>query len=226
MAGERVLIVEDDPTMLRGLKDNFTHEGYEVRTAADGAAGLESALDWSPELIILDVMLPEMNGYEICRLIRDEDIEVPIIMLTAKTQESDIILGLNIGADDYVTKPFSISELLARANGMLRRGRTHKSKTIRFGEFELNLDRHRLTKNGTEVVITPKEFGVLAYLLELQGRTATRDQILQSVWGYNVFVTGRSIDRCVTTLRKKIEINPHKPSHIVTVRSIGYKFQT
>jgi DNA-binding response OmpR family regulator len=148
MAGETVLIIEDDPTMLRGLKDNFEFEGYRVATAADGEKGLEAALSVKPDLIVLDIMLPKENGYEICRLVRQAGMDMPIIMLTAKGQEQDIVLGLNLGADDYVTKPFSIKQLLARANAFLRRNRQSAASTHQFGQFTLDLASRRLTRNG------------------------------------------------------------------------------
>jgi len=225
MAQEAVLIVEDDPTMRRALKDNLEFQGYRVDTAADGEEGLNAALDRRPNLIILDVMLPKINGYEVCRLIRKEGLDMPIIMLTAKGQESDVTLGLNIGADDYVTKPFSIRVLLARVNASLRRRRQVEAESYRFGRFELDLPSHRLLRDGAEVPLTPKEFDVLALLAADPGRAFTRDQILRSVWGYSVFVTPRSVDRCVTTLRGKIEDDPQEPQFIKTVRGIGYRFE-
>ena len=225
MASETVLIIEDDTAMLRGLKDNFEFEGYRVRTAADGEEGLEAALDGKPDLIILDVMLPKINGYEICRLVRREGIDTPIIMLTAKGQESDIVLGLNLGADDYVTKPFGIRELLARVDAMLRRRRQAEVRVHRFGDFELNVVSRRLSRNGAEVELTPKEFSLLEFMIKRAGNALTRHEILRSVWGYNIFVTTRSVDRCVATLRKKIERDPRRPAFIKTIRQIGYRFE-
>ena len=211
--------------MLRGLTDNFEYEGYCVTTAADGERGLEAALSVKPDLIILDIMLPKINGYEICRLVRAEGLAMPIIMLTAKGQESDIVLGLNLGADDYVTKPFSIKELLARANAFLRRRRQKQAKVFRFGDCELDLASRQLTRDGIEVQLTPKEFNLLAYLASKPGRALTRDDILRSVWGYGVFVTSRSVDRCINTLRKKIEPDPSRPTYITTIREVGYRFE-
>jgi len=225
MAAETVLIVEDDPTMQRGLKDNFEFEGYTVRTADDGERGLAEARAAKPDLIILDIMLPKINGYEVCRLLRKEGVDTPVIMLTAKGQESDIVLGLNIGADDYMTKPFSIQELLARANAFLRRKRRSEAAAYRFDDFELNGSSRRLTRNGHEIVLTPKEFGVLAHLIKRAGRAITRDEILRVVWGIDVRVTARSVDRCINTLRGKIEPDIHEPVYIATVRDIGYRFE-
>ncbi len=224
MTDETILIIEDDASMLRGLTDNFEYEGYRVVTATDGEAGLEAALSARPDLIVLDIMLPKINGYEICRLVRKEKLAVPIIMLTAKGQESDIVLGLNLGADDYLTKPFSIKELLARANALLRRGRRGEQTIHRFGEFTLDLSARRLTRNESEITLTPKEFALLAFLVCQVGRAITRDEILRTVWGYDVFVTARSVDRCVNTLRKKIEADPTQPEFIQTIREIGYRF--
>ena len=225
MTSETVLIVEDDPTMLRGLKDNFTYQGYTVLTAADGEDGLSKALEAKPDLVILDIMLPKINGYEVCRLVREEGFKMPVIMLTAKGEETDIVLGLNIGADDYVTKPFSIKELLARANAFLRRQREGEPTEYRFGSFELQVTSRKLLKNGEEVPLTPKEFGLLEFLLKRRGRAVTRDEILKNVWGYSIYVTTRSVDRCVNTLRTKIELDPKNPVYIQTVREIGYRFE-
>jgi DNA-binding response OmpR family regulator len=224
MPDEIVLIIEDDPTLLRGLKDNFEHEGYKVVTAADGEKGLELALDITPSLILLDIMLPKINGYEICRLIRKEGLDVPIIMLTAKGQESDIVLGLDLGADDYVTKPFSIRELLSRGNAFLRRRRSATPEIYRFGDCELDTRSTCFFRDGREVELTPKESRVLELFLSRPGRAITRDDILRSVWGYSVFVTSRSVDRCINTLRGKIEPNPTRPTFIKTIRQIGYRF--
>ncbi len=222
---ETILIVEDDATMLRALKDNFEFKGYSVLTAADGEEGLNAALNHKPDLIILDIMLPEINGYEVCRLIRKEDLTMPIIMLTAKGEESDIILGLNLGADDYVTKPFSIKELLARAAAFLRRSRQTEQDIYEFGDCCLDIPARKLTRKGDEIKLSPKEFSLLEYFVKKPGRALTRDEILNMVWGYDSFIGSRSIDRFVTTLRNKIEPDPHNPKFIHTIREIGYKFE-
>lgn len=222
---ETILIVEDDATMLRGLTDNFAYAGYNVLTAVDGEAGLNAALDAKPDLILLDIMLPKINGYEICRLIRKEKLDMPIVMLTAKGEESDIILGLNLGADDYVTKPFSIKELLARIAAFLRRTRQTEHDTYAFGQFVLDIPARKLSKNGRDIKLSPKEFKLLAFFLRRQGKALTRDEILNAVWGYNSFSGHRSIDRFVTTLRNKIESDPRNPTLIHTLREIGYKFE-
>lgn len=223
---ETVLIVEDDAAMLRGLKDNFVYAGFNVLTAADGEAGLEMALEVVPDLIVLDIMLPKVNGYEICRLLRAEKLEMPIIMLTAKGEESDIVLGLNLGADDYVTKPFSIKELMARANAFLRRKKQEETENAihSFGDFTLDTQACQLSHNGKAVKLSPKEYKMLDYFLSHPGRALTRDTLLNAVWGYANFVTPRSVDRCVTTLRNKIETDPQNPQFIHTIREVGYKF--
>ena len=222
---ETILIVEDDPAMLRGLRDNFEFKGYNVLTAADGEEGLNTALDKKPDLILLDIMLPKINGYEICRLIRQENLHMPIIMLTAKGEESDIVLGLNLGADDYVTKPFSIKELLARAAAFLRRSKQTEQDIYEFADFRLDIPARKLTHKGKEIKLSPKEFGLLEFFLKRPGRALTRDDILNSVWGYDSFTGQRSIDRFVSTLRNKIEPDPHIPTYIHTIREIGYKFE-
>jgi DNA-binding response OmpR family regulator len=222
---ETILIVEDDPTMLRGLKDNFEFKGYRVLTAADGEEGLNAAINEKPDLIILDIMLPKINGYEICRLIRKENLNMPIIMLTAKGEESDIVLGLNLGADDYVTKPFSIKELLARAAAFLRRSKQTEQEVYEFADYRLDIPAMKFTCKGEEIKLSPKEFKLLEYFLKRPGRALTRDDILNEVWGYDCYVGSRSIDRFVTTLRNKIEPDPHNPKFIHTIREIGYKFE-
>ncbi len=222
---ETVLIIEDDSTMLRALRDNFEFKGYKVVTASDGEQGLDAALNAKPDLILLDIMLPKINGYEICRLLREQKLEMPIIMLTAKGEESDIILGLNLGADDYVTKPFSIKELLARVAAFLRRSRIKQQDVYEFGDYQLDIPARRLSRKGKEIELSPKEFNLLEFFVKKTGRALTRDEILNSVWGYDCIVTPRSIDRFVTTLREKIEPDPHSPIFIHTIRQIGYKFE-
>jgi DNA-binding response OmpR family regulator len=221
----KVLIIEDDATLLRGLVDNFHAQGYGVVGARDGQQGLEAALKDPPDLIVLDIMLPTINGYEVCRMIRRHELDMPIIMLTAKGQEEDIIRGLELGADDYVTKPFSIRELLARVKAFLRRKNAKPSEFHRFGDCELNLTSHKLFRNGAEVALTTKEFRLLEYFVRRPGRALTRNDILDAVWGHSVIVSARSVDRCVTTLRAKIEPNPCRPTFIHTIRDIGYRFE-
>lgn len=226
MTSEKILIIEDDPTMLRVLKDNFEFSGYQVQTATDGKKGLHAAIQSKPDLIILDIMLSEINGYDICRRIRKEGHTMPIIMLTAKGQESDIVLGLNVGADDYVTKPFSIDILLARAHACLRRrAQSEPGAILEFGDCKLDMQAHKLFRDGAEVALTPKEYRVLEYFTQNIGRALTREKILDDVWGQDLIVTERSVDRCINTLRNKIEPEPERPTFIKTIRDVGYRFE-
>ncbi len=225
MKDSRILIVEDEPALLRGLADTFAGKGCEVLRAVDGEAGLHLALTAAPDLILLDIMLPKVNGYELCRAVRERGLETPIIMLTAKGQEEDIVLGLNLGADDYVTKPFNIRELVARVNAFLRRRHSVKPENCYFGDYELNLTAHKLFRRDVEIELTAKEFRLLEYFAVRPGRALARDTILDAVWGNSVTVTQRSVDRCVTTLRSKIEPDPHNPVYIQTIRDIGYRFE-
>jgi DNA-binding response OmpR family regulator len=225
MPHANILIIEDEPALIRGLKDSFAAKGFHVLTAMDGAAGIELALEGHPDVILLDIMLPRANGYEVCRTIREHGIETPILMLTAKGQEEDIILGLNLGADDYIAKPFRIGELIARVNAFLRRARAKQSEAFRFGDCQLDLSAHKLFRNGREVEMTPKEFRMLAYFVARRGCALARNDILNAVWGHSIVVTERSIDRCVATLRAKIEADPHQPAFIQTIRDIGYRFE-
>ncbi len=225
MAEEFILIIEDDPAMLRGLKDNFSFKGYITETAGDGESGLEKILNLEPDLVILDIMLPKMNGFEVCRRTRQAGISMPIIMLTARGQEEDIVRGLNLGADDYVTKPFSIKQLLARVNAFLRRYKRPENKIYEFGECKVNFISRKFYRNEKELKLTPKEFKLLEHFIRNPGRALTRNQIMNAVWGSNILVTARSVDRCVTTLRSKIESDPHHPRIIHTIREIGYRFE-
>ena len=224
MSPKTLLIIEDDPVLLRGLKDNFEAQGYLVRTAKDGQKGLDALLTAPPDLLLLDLMLPKVNGYEICRTARSRQLDMPIIMLTAKGQEEDIVRGLELGADDYVTKPFSIRELIARVKAFLRR-QGPESAGYEFGDCRLDLEAHKLFKKNVEVEITAKEFRLLEFFVKRAGRALTRDSILEAVWGDEVIVTDRSVDRCVTTLRSKIEPDSREPRFIHTIRDIGYRFE-
>ncbi len=224
MTGARVLLVEDEPALARGLSDTLRAQGFDVRVATDGQAGLDAALDGGPDLILLDLMLPRVNGYEICRAVRAHGLDVPILMLTAKGQERDVVLGLNLGADDYITKPFRVGELIARARAFLRR-RGPEQAVRRFGDCEIDLRARRVFRQGVEVELTAKEFRLLSYFASRPGCALSRDAILNAVWGSAVFVTPRSIDRCVATLRAKIEPDPRNPLYIHTIRDIGYRFE-
>ena len=222
----RVLIIEDDPTMQRVLKDNFEFSGYDVRAVSDGAAAIEAVFAQQPDVILLDIMLPRINGFDVCRRIRKDGLAIPIIMLTAKSQESDIVLGLNLGADDYVAKPFSMEVLLARVQACLRRQRpAERVEVFEFGECTLNAHSHRLFRNGDEVELTPKEFRLIEYFVRNAGRALTRERILNEVWGEDLIVTERSVDRCINTLRNKIEPDPARPRFIQTLRDVGYRFE-
>ena len=219
-----ILIIEDDPALLRGLNDNFERAGYRVRTADDGQRGLDALLAEPPDLLLLDLMLPRLSGYDICRTARERGLALPIIMLTAKGQEDDIVRGLELGADDYVTKPFGIRELLARVKAFLRR-HEDAAEGYTFGPFRLDLSAHKLFRGAAEVALTAKEFRLLEYFVGRPGRALTRNAILDGVWGDEVIVTDRSVDRCVTTLRAKIEEDPRSPQFIHTIRDIGYRFE-
>ena len=219
-----ILIIEDDPALLRGLHDNFTSRGFQVSSATEGTEALRAATKDDADIILLDVMLPRVNGYEICRRVRDAGVQTPIVMLTAKGQEDDIIRGLELGADDYITKPFSIRELAARVRSLLRRC-ANDDAPVRFGDCELDLAARTLRRDGRIVSLTTKEFRLLALFLRRPSRALTRNEILDCVWGHSVIVTSRSVDRCVTTLRSKVEPDPSKPRFITTIRDIGYRFE-
>lgn len=222
-----VLIIEDDTTLLKVLADNFGERGYHVEIAADGKTGLNKAMQIRPDLLILDIMLPIVNGYELCQALRREEVKIPVIMLTAKSDESDVVLGLGLGADDYMTKPFSIRELMARSEAVLRRTEQEKaqpSKTT-FGKWTLDTEAHELLSDGKTVELSPKEYDLLAYFASKPGKALSRDEIMNAVWGFDSRVTSRSIDRFVRVLRKKIEPDPTKPTFIKTIREFGYRFE-
>lgn len=218
-----ILIIEDDSTLLRALRDNFESRGFEVHVATEGTSALDMATRDEADIILLDIMLPHVNGYEICRRVRAAGSATPIVMLTAKGQEDDIVRGLELGADDYVTKPFSIRELIARVNALLRRQHSSDSP-VRFGDCEVDLVARTVRRNGVEVPLTSKEFRLLALFLRRPSRALTRNEILDAVWGHSVVITARSVDRCVTTLRAKVESDHRNPQFITTVRDIGYRF--
>ena len=221
----RIFIIEDDPTMQRVLKDNFEFSGYEVLSATDGLRGLQGVLEAKPDLIVLDIMLPGISGFDICSRIRREGLSTPIIMLTAKSQESDVVRGLNLGADDYVAKPFSIDVLLARVSACLRRRRAQQPAVFAFGENRLDARACKFFRGDREVPLTPKEFRLLDYFAQNAGRALTRETLLNRVWGDDLIVTERSVDRCINTLRNKIEADPQRPRFIRTIRDIGYRFE-
>jgi len=222
----KVLIVEDEPNMVAGLRDNFEFEGYQVLTAGDGVAGLERALAESPDLVILDVMMPRMSGLDVCKQLKSKRPSIPIIMLTARGQEVDKVVGLELGADDYVTKPFSIRELLARVKAVLRRshGTPKGNEKFAFGEVEVNLRSCQVSRKGKFLDFSAKEFELLRYFLNHPGETLSRDRLLEEVWGYDHFPTTRTVDAHIVRLRQKVEPKPDEPRFILTVHGTGYKF--
>jgi len=222
----KVLIVEDDEAMAVALRDGFAYEGYDVRLAADGATGLRMAAEGDHDLILLDVMLPKVDGLDVCRRIRRDGSKVPVIMLTARGQEIDKVVGLKTGADDYVTKPFSFLELMARVEAVLRRSRGYAESVERygFGDVELDFKRAEARKGGKPIVLSPREFKLMGFLIEHRGEVLTRERLLDAVWGYDNVPFTRTVDMHVAKLRKKIEDRPHDPEFIVTVHRAGYKF--
>jgi DNA-binding response OmpR family regulator len=222
----RILVVEDDLAILRGLKDNFASEGYDVLVAEDGAEGYRLAREENPDLIVLDLMLPALSGYEICRKLRDEGDSVLILMLTARGEEADRILGLDLGADDYVTKPFSIRELKARVRALLRRSDAASAPpdSLKFGDVVVDFPQYMARKSGEPVEMTPKEFGVLRYLASRPGKVVSRYELLEEVWGYGKFPTTRTVDNHIAALRAKLEDDPSQPRYLQTVHRVGYKF--
>ncbi len=225
--GIRVLIVEDDEAMGIALQDGFEYEGFDVTLARDGAVGMDQATSAKPDLIILDVMLPKMSGLDICKKIRSDGNNVPIIMLTARGQEIDKVLGLKLGADDYVTKPFSFLELMARVEALLRRSAPRESKldVAEFGNIHIDFKKCEMTRAGEPVEMTPRELELLRFMIEHEGEVVTRDQLLDAVWGYEKMPFTRTVDMHIAKLRKKIEPNPAEPVHVVTVHRYGYKFK-
>jgi DNA-binding response OmpR family regulator len=224
---KRILIIEDDLAILRGLKDNLEYESYEVLAANDGEQGYCLVKEKKPDLIILDLMLPKMSGYELCRKVRDEGITTPILMLTARGEEVDRVLGLDLGADDYVSKPFSVPELLARIRAIFRR--IHQSKSgklpneLELGKLSIDFKRFVAHKAGQPIELSRKEFGVLRLLAARTGEVVTREELLDEVWGYDQFPTTRTVDNHIALLRSKLEDDPANPKHLITVHGVGYK---
>jgi two-component system alkaline phosphatase synthesis response regulator PhoP len=221
-----VLIVEDDEAMSVALRDGFEYEGYAVTLAKDGEAGLALATAATPDLIVLDVMLPKMTGLDVCKQLRAGGNGVPIIMLTARGQEIDKVLGLKLGADDYVTKPFGFMELMARAEAVLRRARGNATplESYRFGDLAIDFKRHEAAKAGAPLELSPREFQLLAFFIRHRGEVVTRETLLDAVWDYNAIPFTRTVDMHIAKLRKKIEDNVSDPRWIVTVHRLGYKF--
>ena len=227
---EKILVVEDDVNLLETLKYNLRKEGYDVATASDGEQALEVARREKPDLLILDIMLPKMSGFEVCRILRKE-MTVPILMLTAKANEMDKIVGLEIGADDYMTKPFSMRELLARVRAMLRRSKiteatsAAESGPLKIGDLKVDISRHRVSLSETALELSPKEFDLLVFLAKNKGLVFSREQLLEKVWGYDYAGGTRTVDVHIRWLRRKIEADPARPKYIITVRGTGYKLE-
>ena len=223
-----ILIIEDDVSILRGLKDNLEYEGYKVITETDGEKGFKLAFEKKTDLILLDIMLPGMNGYEICRKMKKEKPGLPIIMITARGSEMDKVSGLDIGADDYVTKPFSIPELMARVRAIFRRVAQAYNipKQYSFGKVKLDFTKYQAFLNNQEIKLSSKEFAILEYFIKHEGEAVHRHDFLNEVWGYEATPTTRTVDNFILDLRKKLEDNPSKPKHIVSIRGIGYKFNS
>ena len=231
---EKILIVEDEPALQETLAYNLTRQGYQTETASDGRAALEAARRFLPDLILLDLMLPGLDGIEVCRILRQE-MTIPIIMLTARDDEIDRIIGLEMGADDYVTKPFSTRELLARIKAHLRRSRLDQAAAqppeapaadiLTFGNLAINLTRHEVTLNGQPLALKPKEYDLLLLLAQHKGQVLTRELIMRRVWGWEFSGGSRTVDVHIRWLREKIETDPTQPTRIVTVRSTGYRFE-
>jgi DNA-binding response OmpR family regulator len=222
----KVLIVEDDPAILRGLADNLKFEKYDVLTATDGEAGYQLQHTQNPDLIVLDLMLPRMTGLELCRKLRTEGQQVPILMLTARGEEADRVVGLDLGADDYVTKPFSVMELLARIRALLRRTNSSKSlpNDLSFGDVEIDFLRYVARRRGKTVEMTRKEFAILRLLGSRTGEVVTRDELLNEVWGIESYPVTRTVDNHIAGLRAKLEADPARPVYIRTVHGVGYQF--
>jgi two-component system alkaline phosphatase synthesis response regulator PhoP len=222
----RILIVEDEPAMVAGLRDNFEYEGYDVISAAEGAEGLARALADDPDLVVLDVMMPRMSGLDVCKQLKNKRPSLPIIMLTARGQEIDKVVGLELGADDYVTKPFSIRELMARVKAVLRRvsPQAHATEVHRFSDVEVNIRSNEVRRAGKLIDLSAKEFALLAYFISNPAETLSRDRLLDAVWGYDNYPNTRTVDTHIVHLRQKLEPNPEEPRFILTVHGSGYKF--
>jgi DNA-binding response OmpR family regulator len=221
-----VLVIEDEPAILRGLADNLKFESYDVVTAADGESGFELLRSRKPDLVILDLMLPRMSGYDVCRKARAAGIHTPILMLTARGEETDRVAGLDLGADDYVTKPFSLPELLARVRALLRRSQslTPTTNSLRFDDVEIDFDQYVARRAGAVLAMTRKEFQVLRYFAAHAGKALTREELLENVWGMEKYPTTRTVDNHILSLRTKLERDPAHPRRLLTVHGVGYRW--
>lgn len=224
MTPKKILIVEDEPAMVRLLRDNFVYEGYEVVVATDGETALHLAFEEKPHLILLDIMLPKLDGLSVCRRLRERHLDTPILMLTARNLEQDKVAGLRLGADDYLTKPFSVAELLARTEAVLRRTGQTRIETYKFGEIVVNFSSFEATKAGEPIDFSPREYEILRYLIERRGQVISRTEMLDRIWGYDSQALTRTVDSHIANLRQKIEDVPAQPAYIQTVHRIGYKF--
>ena len=224
----RILIVEDSARLAYGLRNNLEIDGHEVEVAEDGSRGLDSALSWRPDLVILDLMLPKIDGFQVLRSLREKGSDVPVLILSARGEEVDKVMGFRLGADDYVTKPFGVLELLARVSAILRRTRPDE-KPVRvesFGSIEIRLEHRLVLRDGQEVRLTPKEFDLLVALVRRRGAVATRVALLKEVWGHRAAVLSRTVDTHIAELRRKLEEHPGEPRHILTVHRYGYRLRT
>jgi len=223
---KKILIVEDERDMVTGLKFNLEARNYIVITSYDGESGCQKALAERPDLVILDIMLPKLNGYEVCKILKKEMPDLPIIMLTAKSQEAEIVTGLELGADDYITKPFGVLELLARINSLFRRMASGSwlQEIHRFGDLEINFKKYNAQKKGKALKLSPREYELLRCFIERQGEIITREELLKKIWGYDTYPDTRTVDAHIAKLRQKIEENPEEPTLIITVHGLGYKF--
>ena len=222
---KKILIVEDEKDMVTGLKFNLDARDYTVITAYDGDTGYQKALDEKPDLVILDLMLPKRNGYEVCKLLKEEVPNLPIIMLTAKSQEVEIVIGLELGADDYITKPFGVLELLARIKAVFRRVKSGSEipEVHHIGNLEIDFRRYTASRKGKPLKLSPREYELLSYFIKRQGEIISRDELLNQIWGYDSFPNTRTVDAHIAKLRRKIEANPEEPKLIITIHGIGYK---
>lgn len=223
----KILIVEDQEDLAEGLEINFKKEGFAVSKTGTGESAINIAIKENPDLIILDIMLPGISGLDVCRDLRKKSVDVPIIMLTAKADEIDRVVGLEVGADDYITKPFGIRELVARVNAQLRRRRPQQAQDLsryRFGQIELDFEKYEATAKGEAIELSQKEYKILRYFIQHRGQVVTRERLLNEVWGYEAYPTTRTVDTHILKLRKKIEDNPSSPKYLLSVHGEGYKF--
>lgn len=219
----RLLVVDDEPSMVMGLKDNLEFEGYQVRTASDGAEAYAILKGERFDLVVMDVMMPGLSGFDVCKKLRADGDSTPILLLTARGQEMDRVLGLELGADDYLTKPFSLRELLARIKAVLRRTRTVEATAVVIGQLAVDFDKQTAIRDGVPIALTHREFELLQYLIRKRGVAVTRDELLEQVWGYGESPTTRTVDNFILRLRKAVEIDPSHPAHILTAHGVGYK---